>query len=541
MSLFDRILAARGIDSASRAAFLNPNYSAGYDPFVLPDMDKAVRRLQTALKKQEKITIYGDYDIDGLTAATLIVNALENFGFKNVDVFIPNRFVEGYGLASSAITDIAKTGTKLIISVDCGSQSYAEADKAKELGIDLIVTDHHEIDEKLPKALAVVNPKRSDSEYPFKDLAGVGVAFKLVQALQTKLTGLSVGQEKWLLDLVALGTVCDVVNLTNENRLLVYYGLKTLAKTRRPGLKALMAISRINPNDLNTQALGFGLGPRINASGRLETAKYALEMLMEKDPLIALKKAELLESMNKTRRIEQDKIFKEAVEQANLYENGSVLVVNHKNWNHGIVGIVASKLLELFKKPVFIFQEMGTESKGSARSYGGFSIVKAIKDSKDVITKGGGHKMAGGVALPTDNIERFRKSVNKSYVDQGLVLSEQQKLLLPIADTDTDLNEVTEDVINQIKLLEPFGIGNPQPILRISELCVKNIRKMGSDNQHIKFELQNKENKSMCFVGFNMAGHYSVNIGDVVSVWFSPTVNEWQGQRTIEGRLLHLE
>jgi single-stranded-DNA-specific exonuclease len=456
MSLFDELLKARGLTGKRRDAFLNPSYDTRHDPFLLPDMQSAVDRLVVALERQENITIYGDYDIDGLTATTVLLDAFESFGFQNVDAFIPNRFVEGYGLTLDAVERIAKTDAQLIVTVDCGSLSEAEIIRAKELGIDIIVTDHHNVAPVQPPAVAVINPKRllqdypdeyekyilkPDSQlqgkiYPFIDLAGVGVAFKLVQALQTKLEGLGDGQEKWLLDLVALGTVCDIVTLVDENRANVFYGLKVLAKTRRLGLKALMAVAGVEPEKINARHLGFGLGPRMNAAGRLETARYALDMLRANESMLALEKAQQLDALNIARRVEQDKIFKEAIKQAEEFTHDDVLVVSAPDWNHGIIGIVAAKLLEKYKKPTYVLEEMGEEAKGSARSYGDFSAADAIRASDDIITKGGGHKLAAGVTLPTKNIAAFRKRVNEFYKSQNLF--NQADLLLPKADASVN-------------------------------------------------------------------------------------------------------
>ena len=546
MSLFDRILAARGLSDKDKAAFLSPDYSAVNDPFLLPDMDKAVGRLVLAYQKQDHITIYGDYDIDGLTATALLMDAFHSFGFQNVEVFIPNRFVEGYGLTVDAVEKIAADGAQLIITVDCGSLSHKEVARANELGVDVIVTDHHNVAPEQPAAAAVINPKRPDSKYPFSDLAGVGVAFKLVQALQIKLndspetsSGLPFGQEKWLLDLVALGTVCDIVTLVGENRTNVFWGLKVLAKAKRPGLKALMAIAKIESDKINARSLGFGLGPRMNAAGRLETAQHALDMLITQDSMAALEKAEYLDDLNMSRRIDQAKIVKEAIIQADNLAADPVLVVSSKDWNHGIVGIVASKLLEKYHKPTFVLQEMGDESKGSARSYGDFSAAAAIIYSKDIITKGGGHTLAAGVTLPTKNIADFRSRVNEFY--QSLKLGDQSSLLLPKADTTADLDELTEDLVDQISQLEPFGNGNPQPILKTDDLIVVNLRKMGSDGQHIKLELKNSANKKLQFLAFSAPDYFFVNPGAHISVWYHLDINEWQGRRSVEGRLLHLE
>ncbi len=559
MSLFDRILKSRGITPEKKAVFLSPDYDTKHDPFLLPDMAVAVERLEKARANQERITIYGDYDIDGLTATTVLIDSLASFGFEHVDAFIPNRFTEGYGLTVDAIERIAETGANLIITVDCGSLSHKEIIRANELGMEVIVTDHHNVAPEQPPAVAVINPKRllqdfpdeydkyllkSDSKqqgkiYPFLDLPGVGVAFKLVQALQTKLEGLEPGQEKWLLDLVALGTVCDVVTLVDENRTHVFWGLKVLSRTRRQGLKALMAVAGVRPETVNARSLGFSLGPRMNAAGRLETAQYALDMLTATDPMEALQFARQLDEMNQARRKEQDEILKEALVQAEEYENDPVLVVSSEDWNHGIVGIVAAKLLERYQKPTFVLAEHGEEAKGSARSYGDFSAADAIRSADDIITKGGGHKLAAGVTLPTANVEAFRKRVNEFYVQQKL--QNQAALLLPVADADALLDEVTEELIGHLDTLEPFGNGNPQPILRTETLTVFGVRRMGDSGQHVKLTLKDAANGKIDLIAFNAPAHFYVDQGAQIVAWYAPELNEWQGRRSVEGRLLHLE
>lgn len=474
-----------------------------------------------------------------MTATTLLLDVFARFGFKNVEAFIPNRFVEGYGMTIDAVERIAKTGTQLIVTVDCGSLSEVEIVRANELGVDVIVTDHHNVASVQPPAIAVVNPKRSDHNYPFIDLAGVGVAFKLVQALQTKLEGLPQGQEKWLLDLVALGTVCDVVTLVDENRANVFWGLKVLAQTKRPGLKALMAVAKVDPRSLNARSLGFALGPRMNAAGRLETAQIALDMLTAKDGMQALQKAQQLDDMNRARRAEQDVIYKEAVEQAEKYMNDPVLVVSAPGWNHGIVGIVAAKLLEKYKKPTYVLSEDGDESKGSARSYGDFSAADAIRAADDIIIKGGGHKLAAGVTLPTAHIDAFRKRVNEFYVSQKLF--NQQVLLLPKADAPAHFDEVTEQLVEQLSGLEPFGNGNPQPILYAESVLVLSQRRMGAEQQHVKLDLQDGTGSRLQLLAFNAPEHFFAETGDKVTVWFQPDINEWNGRRIVEGRLLHVK
>jgi single-stranded-DNA-specific exonuclease len=561
MSLFEDILKARGLTGVIREDFLSPNYEARHDPFLLPDMKQAVERLVWAREQQERVMIYGDYDIDGLTATTVLLDAFASFGFEHVEAFIPNRFVEGYGLTIDAVEKLAAQGAQVVVTVDCGSLSEKEIIRANELGMDVIVTDHHNVAPVQPPAIAVINPKRIlmehpddfDSKfclktesklrgkvYPFLDLPGVGVAFKLVQALQTKLEGLPIGQEKWLLDLVALGTVCDVVTLVDENRVHVYWGLRVLSKTRRAGLKALMAVAGVQPEKVDARSLGFGLGPRMNAAGRLETATHALDMLRANESLQAFEKAQLLDDLNKTRRADQDKIFKAAVLQAEQFKNDPVLVVSHADWNHGIIGIVAAKLLEKFQKPAYVLQEMGEESKGSARSFGDFSAADAIRAADDIITKGGGHKLAAGVTLPTQNIPAFRKRVNEYYRTKNLL--NQIQLLLPKEDVLVeDLTVIDEGLLADLSQLEPFGNGNPEPVLKVNNLLVVNVRRMGADAQHVKIELQDASKNSMQFLAFNAPDHFFVEPGEKISVWFHLTLNEWQGRRSIEGRLLHLE
>ena len=557
MALFERILEARGLSGERKAIFLSPNYDLKHDPFLLPDMQKAVDRLVIAHEKQEKIAIYGDYDIDGLTATTVLIDSFEKFGFKDVSAFIPNRFVEGYGLTIDAVERIIKEGAQLIVTVDCGSLSHKEIDRAKELGVDIIVTDHHNVAEVQPDAVAVVNPKRVLADnpdefdhyqlkpestkklYPFLDLAGVGVAFKLVQALQTALPGLEKGQEKWLLDLVALGTVCDIVTLADENRTNVFYGLKVLAQTRRPGLKALMAVSGVRPQAVNARSLGFGLGPRMNASGRLETAQYALDMLTATDPMQALELANKLDAMNKNRRAEQDIIFKEALIQAEELLNDPVLVVSSEGWNHGIVGIVAAKLLERYRKPTYVLSVHGDEAKGSARSYGDFSAADAIRASDDIITKGGGHKLAAGVTMPAANVDKFRQRVNEFYKE--MKLRDQPALLLPKADTNAELEDLNETLLSQLDTLEPYGSGNPQPIVRLNNVLVTNTRRMGDSSQHVKLTVKNSNGKAFDALAFSAPEHFFVEPGTRIHIWTTVELNEWNGNRSVEGKLLHLE
>ena len=542
MTLFERILAARGLnDVSARQAFLSPDYAATkYDPFLLSEMDKAVARLVLARQHQEKVVIYGDYDIDGLSATALLLDAFHSFGFQHLDAFIPNRFVEGYGMTIGAVDKVRDMGAQLIVTVDCGSLCHTEIAYAAELGIDTVVTDHHNIAPTRPPAVATVNPKYADHEYPFRDLCGAGVAFKLVQALQTRLDGLPDGYEKWLLDLVALGTVCDIVTLADENRANVYWGLEVLKKQRRTGLKALMAVSGIEPETVNARHLGFGLGPRMNAAGRLDTAQHSLDMLTATDGIEALAASEKLEAFNVERRSIQDEIFKQACEQADGMADDRVLVVASEGWNHGVIGIVASKLVETYKKPVFIIGIRGDTATGSARSFGNFSAADAVRAADDIILRGGGHGAAAGVTLETAQIPAFRRRVNEFY--DSLNLINQTSFLQPHADVEIkDFAEITEELVEQISRMEPFGNGNPEPILKITRVVVAGVRRMGANGQHVKIALRDAGEKTLQVLAFNAPESFFREPGDEIAAWFQPNINEWNGVRTVEGRLLHVE
>lgn len=539
--LFEELLKTRGLDDpVTRAAFLAPDYDAmKHDPFLLPDMLPAVERLLKAKETGELVYIYGDYDIDGVTATTVLLEAFEAFGI-NRKAFIPNRFVEGYGLAKSAVKQLAEAGASLIVTVDCGSLSHAEIELANELGVDVIVTDHHNVAEEMPPAIATINPKRKDHSYPFIDLAGVGVAFKLVQALQQKTDGLPAGQEKWLLDLVAFGTVCDVVTLLDENRANVFWGLRVMHKTRRVGFKALAAVTGVRVEEINARTLGFVFGPHLNAAGRLETAQHSLDLLTETDNFKALELANKLHDMNIARRAEQDRIVKEATKQAEAFTDHPVLVLSDPSWSHGIIGIVAAKMLERYAKPTFVLQEIGEMTKGSARSYGDFSAADGIRASEQWITKGGGHKLAAGVTLPTANIASFRQAINDFY--RSLNLSDQIRHLQPASDVQiVAFEDANRALISELSQLEPYGNGNPLPIFHIPGVTVAERRTMGKEGQHLKLKLCDENKCFFSVVGFNMADRVLADVGEVVEVWVELIENEWRGNVTVEGRLLEVE
>lgn len=533
--IFDQLLKSRKIND--RDSFLHPKYQSFGDVFLLPDMEKAVKRIKEASLKKQKIVIYGDYDIDGLSASCVLYNAFEAFGFKDVEVYIPNRFIEGYGLTIGSVDRIKEMQADLIVTVDTGSLSHKEVDHANSLGIDVIITDHHNVADQHPKAIAIINPKRKDHSYPYRDFAGVGVAFKLVQALMTELKGLDNGQEKWLLDFVALGTVCDIVPLSGENRMLVSYGLKVLKVSKREGIKALIASSGIDLPNINTFDIGFKIGPRLNATGRLKTARLALDILLTKDLRSALDMAEELNNLNNERKLIQEKILKQAEIEAEKQSDLKVLVVSQTGWNHGVIGIVASKLVEEFKKPTYILEEMaGGLSKGSARSYGDFSVGEGIKYASRVIEKGGGHKLAAGVTLKTDNIPNFRNLVNEYY--ETLKLKDQEKYLIKQADLVLEsLEGIDLELLNLISDLEPFGNENSEPVFEIRSLRILKKYLMGKDKNHVRYLLQDKKGNRISAVKFNFDETFIFDEQDTVDIRISLLKNEWKDKILVNGML----
>jgi single-stranded-DNA-specific exonuclease len=543
------ILNKRGLTEGKHEAFLNPNYDATrYDAFLLPDMTAAVERILRARDHNEKVVIYGDYDVDGLAATAILLDALPKFGLE-VSAYTPDRFTEGYGLNMEALRGLAATDASLVITVDCGSLSHDEIKTANELKLDVIVTDHHAVAETMPPAVAVINPHRPDSQYPFADLAGCGVAFKLVQALQAKLDGLSLGQEKWLLDLVALGTVCDIVPLVDENRNNVHWGIEVLKKTRRPGLRALMAVTKTVPSTLNSRALGFVLGPRLNAAGRLATAQSALELLTTTDSARALELARNLDDLNRARRAEQDKIFAEACEilehKNSISKDGpwkvgeGVIVVDSEGWNEGVIGIVASKLMEKYGRPTFVMSVGDSQVKGSGRSFGDFNLAAAIEATREHLEKGGGHAAAGGVTLRPENLDKWRTALNQFH--SSLSLQNQEKFLLASEDTSSSrLSTMNIELVNELAKLEPYGMANERPVFRLNNLYAQFVDRIGKDKNHLKLTVGDGDT-SLKFLAFDAPKEWFVQPGDYINVWVNLELNEWQGRQAVEGRILRLE
>lgn len=534
--IFELVLLARGLKSEkARTKFLNPDYAELHNPLLLPDMEKAVTRLIKAREKNETVYIYGDYDVDGLSATALLLDAFSQFGIKTLS-YIPNRFIEGYGMSVDGIEAIAKTEAKLIVTVDCGSKSLDEVKLANELGLDVIITDHHTMGDKLPDALAVVNPKRSNSKYPFSDLAGVGVAFKLVRALQKKLDGIPEGREKWLLDLVSLGTTCDVVSLIDENRAITYWGIEVAKKSKRPAFKALSKVSATDLKEIDTTTFGFRFGPRLNAVGRLETAQAGLDLLASLDDSTANELALSLDELNSKRRVIQAKIHDGAVQMA-LGSNDDVLVLADKDWSHGVVGIVASKIVEQFHKPTFVIQIMGDEAKGSARSFGDFNLAQALNSVSEHTKKAGGHAMAAGVTLDADKINEFRRAINKYYRDQKL--GDQSHYALITEDVALDsFSGLNEQLIEMLAKLEPYGAGNKKPVFKVAAQVI-DYRPVGSDKKHLKLLLSDKNGVKIDAIGFNLADKLSGK-AESIDAYFHLELNTFRDVTKVQLNLVQV-
>ncbi len=527
------LLKGRGLAGAELDAYLRPDYDQHlHDPFLLTDMKPAVERVLAAITAKQKIIIYGDYDIDGLTASAVMLDALGQLGGQ-AEAYIPDRFEEGYGLNLEALKKLQTGGADLIISVDCGVTAVVEAEWARANDLDLIITDHHAVPAQIPAALAVINPKRPDDPYPFKELAGVGVAFKLVQALQAKAGKPAAGQEKWLLDLVALGTVCDVVPLVGENRVLAKYGLQVLTKTRRPGLVALAEVAGVDLAEIKSYNLGFMLGPRLNAAGRLEHAAKALELLTTTEPARAREIADELNQLNRQRQTDQAAILASAITQAGTYPGDDVLVLADTNWSHGIVGIVASKLVERYRRPVLVAQILGATTKGSARSTGNFNMVEALTAAKAHLIKYGGHRYAAGYTLKTAKLAALRRALNQHYrqVTGGIEPSALTTAELEV----TGFDQLDWDLQAGLNQLEPFGHGNPQPIFGLTGTKVVSVSRVGADAKHLRLTFTDHAGQIFPAIAFNLAEqHPNLTAGQTVDISFQLARNDFNGQSSLQ-------
>ncbi len=529
--IFEQLVKKRGIS----ADFLNPKYENLEDPFSLFSMKDAIARIQSAIKNHEKILIYGDYDVDGVTSSTLMEDTLVLAGVDpdNIEIMLPDRFADGYGMSPKLIKRAQKQGTKLVITVDCGSRNHDIINELNLLNIDTIVTDHHETDEEMPEAVAVINPHRKDNPTPkLQNLAGVGVAFKIAQALVQQ-HSIQNGQEKWLLDLVVLGTVCDNMLLTGENRILCYYGAKVLSKTRRPGLKELMRSAGVKK--LNSDSIGFQIGPRLNAAGRLETADISLNLLRAKAQTDAAELAASLEQLNKKRKIEQNSAMRE-IKQRGISDDPVIIETGH--WHEGVLGIVAGRLVEEYQKPAFVLAET-TEGiyKGSGRSFGDFNLAEALDAIKDTIISGGGHAGAAGVKLDSKSLYQFREQINEYY--QSLNLKNQTEHLKQSSDLNlTDFSELNLELLEELRQLEPYGAGNEEPIFSLKDTEIINIAHMGADGNHLRIDMRDQTGKTLKLVAFYAPEEWlNLDPRDQIEPLVKLTENDFNGVKSLEARI----
>lgn len=522
-----QLLIHRNIEEKEKVeSFLAPDLDQLYDPFLLDDMEKAVGRIKTALENKEKITIYGDYDADGVSSTSLLMKALRQMQ-ADVDYYIPNRFTEGYGLNKEALLRIKEQGTKLVVTVDTGISACQEAEFAKEIGLDLIITDHHEPPELLPDAIAVINPKKPNCPYPFKQLAGVGVAFKLISALMEKIP------TEWL-DLVALGTITDLVPLIDENRILTTFGLQKLNERTNLGIAALADAAGID-KEITAGQIGFGIGPRINACGRLYHATDAVELLLTENRTEAIQLAEMLNQYNQERQDLVEQITEEAIAQIEKepHKHQKVIVVAQENWHVGVIGIVASRLVEKYYRPTIVLgmdPETGI-AKGSARSIEGFDLYRALTACKDLLPHFGGHYMAAGMSLPLENLEPLHRKLAQ-LAEQWLTAEDY--IPLTKIEGKLHLSEIEFGMLEDIRRLEPFGVGNPTPLFQIEQATLGRLQKMGQSHNHLKLRLS-QDGKNIEVVAFRRAElAEQLTLQVPIQVVGELTINEWNGRRTAQ-------
>ena len=523
------IIANKGLKNNNEIeVFLHPRRGDFHDPFLMPDMDKAVARIIQAIENKEKVAIYGDYDVDGITSSTVLHRFLEERGL-HTDIYIPNRLNEGYGLNKKEIEAIAETKHTLIITVDCGITGYDEIEYAKTFGIDTVVTDHHEPPEKLPDAIAVVDCKRKDNKYPFNGLAGVGVAFKLTQALAIKL---NLPEESYLkyLDIVCVGTISDIVPLVDENRTISKLGLRLVKQTRNIGLKVLLESIGYKKIDSNT--ISFGIAPRINACGRMGHEKEALKLFLTNNIEEAKQITQKLNEYNLQRQEIEKRIFDEAQELMQNPEEQKLpcIVLRKENWHHGVIGIVSSKITDMYFKPsILMCIEEGNIAKGSGRSIPGFDIHEALENCKENIKQFGGHSMAIGITIDNDKFDDFKKQIEE-YAE-----SKQISEIVPVLNIDekVQLKNINLSDIKDLELLEPFGEANKSPIFQINNLKIESIRTL-TQGKHLKLDVK-EENTRFSAIGFNLgnlANDYK--IGDKVNIAGFLEINSFNGMDSIQ-------
>jgi len=557
-SLLDRLLAARGFSNPTLSHdFLNPSLKHLHDPSSIPDLDRAAARILAALRNAEPVVIYGDYDVDGITASAILWHTLRAIAPEaNISTYVPHRIDEGYGLSAPALLELANAGAKVVVSVDCGITAIAPAQAAKAAGLDLIITDHHNPPapgQPLPDAYAIVHPRRADSTYPFGELSGAGVAYKLAWRLATLSAGSDRATEPVrrllieLLALASLGTVADVVPLLGENRVICRFGLSRIQNSTNVGLRALVEASGLAGENVNAQDVGFKLGPRLNACGRLGHAAPAVEMLTTATPQRARQIAAELTAVNEQRRATERAILLHAiqlVEAAGMHTpDRRAIVLAHENWHPGVVGIVCSKLVEKYNRPTLLLNRQGPECHGSGRSIPGFKLADALRECTTLLTSHGGHDMAAGLRLPSDALDRFTHAfteiANASIAPERLVGS-------LTVDTDATLDELTPDSIAALEAFAPFGQGNPPVRVRLTDVTLcENPSPFGNANTHVSLRLRDANaeragvpRRSVRVVAWGWAERArELRAGQRADVVVTPAVSRWNGSTTVEPTL----
>lgn len=581
-SIVLQLLWSRGLcDQKTIDEFFNPDYeTAIHSPYLMKDMEKAVKRIFSALEGKERILVYGDYDADGVTSSSVVTNTLvelkhvlgnitrEKAG-EFLDIYIPDREKEGYGITEKAVEEIGKRKPDLVITVDCGVSNVESVKKISALSIDVIITDHHHVPESRPDAFAILNPKQPDCEYPFKMLAGVGVAFKLAQGLllhlkenyPDKFEKVKPGFEKWLLDLVALGTVADCVDLLGENRTLTHYGLLVLNKTQRAGIKKLVECAGLESRDsgnfvkgknLDAAHISFSLAPRLNAAGRMDHANAAYKLLMANNAEEAETLAQKLENSNRTRQKLTDEMMEE-IRKRILKKKilPKVVIEKGKDWKIGLVGLVAGKLTEEFSRPFLVLREdEGGGCSGSGRSIPVFDLIESIEKCSELLTQFGGHSQAAGVKIKKNCLTKFDKKMNE--IAEGIIKEED---LAPSIEIDSEIGaeKINWDLIDALEKFAPFGFANRKPNFLVKNLEVHEIKAVGSNKDHMRAlfrtTFDNGQGKYFPAIGFRLGrmleempgSNTGLRWGDKVDVVFQPEINEWNGERELQLNLVDVK
>ena len=534
------LLIKRGVETFEQArSFFRPSLDDLYDPFLMKDMDVAVARVRKAITSGEKILVYGDYDVDGTTAVALVYSFLHRYS-TNVDFYIPDRYDEGYGVSRKGIAWAGENGFTLIITLDCGIKANDKVEYAASLGIDMIICDHHLPEETLPAAVAVLDPKRTDDTYPFDDLSGCGVGFKLVQAYSKKFD-IPFSSLIPLLDLLVVSISADLVTMVGENRILAHFGLKQLNENPRKGLLVMAELSKLEPGHLTIDDIVFKIGPRINAAGRMETGRLAVELLTASDDHVANILGKQINNNNNDRKFIDREITEEALKMVRSHSalsSGAATIVFNPNWNKGVVGIVASRLVEAFYKPTIVLTKSNGFITGSARSVAGFDLYEAIESCSDLLENFGGHVYAAGLTLKESNLDEFVKRIDKFI---GGKITEE--MLTPVTEIDSKLefSQITPKFFRLLKQFQPFGPGNSNPVFLTEKVSdAGNGRKVGAGGVHLKLDIIDEDQPfhQIPAIAFNMAAYYDyIKAGNPFDICYSVVENYYRGNSNLQLRI----